>query len=556
MGSGPLRRRAKLGMTTLVLLLVVATTAGAGVATESVDIPPNPHLLLLAGQFEDSTGHTFETDISWLAASGITRGCNPPANTRFCPDDPVTRGQMAAFLGRALHLPAGTDAFDDTTGHTFATDISALAAAGITRGCNPPANTRFCPDDPVTRGQMAAFLHRALEDMMPPEMEEPTTGDGVEEPDNDMLDSGMDKPSSTTGIDGDENAGEISGWAPVDDGEPGGGVDAPAATAPFGVGAPAGAALKNPPPPGTWSPAESTLTVAGGGSGLELQRLITQPIFARQVGWLPYNSLPYSVGQLTARTATGLLTSCTGTIVSRNLVLTAAHCLYDLQGRPNTDYWFQPDEYHNAWTEKRWWYAPATSARLPTAFAQEVSTHGFLQGFHRAQVLDYALIAFNPASDGRYPGDVYTPHGMRYMAPATNPPVDTQLYTWNVNRWAIGYPIEGWYNVQGNNQTDAYPWICTSDNGAWYNWSGTGLYMVVMGCTHNGGMSGGPVFANFNGETRIWGVVSSLGEIVPCTSGCLRWFGNNLWATPLINTVGPFGFDDFWNAVRVDPIAR
>jgi len=35
-------------------------------------------------------------------------------------------------------------------------------AAGITAGCDPPVNDRFCPDDVVTRGQMAAFLHRAL----------------------------------------------------------------------------------------------------------------------------------------------------------------------------------------------------------------------------------------------------------------------------------------------------------------------------------------------------------------------------------------------------------
>ncbi|MDH4307732.1 MAG: S-layer homology domain-containing protein [Acidimicrobiia bacterium] len=42
--------------------------------------------------------------------------------------------------------------------------MAALAAAGVTRGCNPPVNDRFCPAEPVTRGQMAAFLHRALTD--------------------------------------------------------------------------------------------------------------------------------------------------------------------------------------------------------------------------------------------------------------------------------------------------------------------------------------------------------------------------------------------------------
>jgi hypothetical protein len=41
-----------------------------------------------------------------------------------------------------------------------------MAQAGITQGCNPPANTRFCPDNPVTRGQMAGFLRRAIEDAL------------------------------------------------------------------------------------------------------------------------------------------------------------------------------------------------------------------------------------------------------------------------------------------------------------------------------------------------------------------------------------------------------
>ena len=43
----------------------------------------------------------FEADIEWLAAVGITFGCNPPENTLYCPTHSVTRGQMAAFLHRA-----------------------------------------------------------------------------------------------------------------------------------------------------------------------------------------------------------------------------------------------------------------------------------------------------------------------------------------------------------------------------------------------------------------------------------------------------------------------
>lgn len=111
-------------------------------------------------RFVDDAGR-FEAYIEALAAAGITRGCSADG-TRFCPNEPVTRGQMAAFLARALSLPDGAPStFSDDGGSIFAADIARIAEAGITRGCTPDG-TKYCPEEPVTRGQMAAFLHRAL----------------------------------------------------------------------------------------------------------------------------------------------------------------------------------------------------------------------------------------------------------------------------------------------------------------------------------------------------------------------------------------------------------
>lgn len=54
------------------------------------------------GSFTDiPTSHPFFNEIEQLKKSGITLGCG---NDQFCPDAPVTRGQMAAFLSRALGL--------------------------------------------------------------------------------------------------------------------------------------------------------------------------------------------------------------------------------------------------------------------------------------------------------------------------------------------------------------------------------------------------------------------------------------------------------------------
>ena len=112
----------------------------------------------------DVDASIFRPDIIWLAGEGITKGCNS-AQTLFCPNHPVTRGQMAAFLVRALNLTDQDPSIDFTDDNTsvFENDIEKLATAGITKGCNT-AQTLFCPNQPVTRGQMAAFLRRALAD--------------------------------------------------------------------------------------------------------------------------------------------------------------------------------------------------------------------------------------------------------------------------------------------------------------------------------------------------------------------------------------------------------
>ena len=70
---------------------------------------------------------------------------------------------MAAFLSRAYDLvDQASNPFVDDDGLIFEADIERLAAAGITIGCNPPTNDRFCPNNTVLRQQMASFLIRAI----------------------------------------------------------------------------------------------------------------------------------------------------------------------------------------------------------------------------------------------------------------------------------------------------------------------------------------------------------------------------------------------------------
>ena len=108
-----------------------------------------------------SSGLWWAPYVERLAELGITSGCGAEP-VRYCPYQPVTRGQMATFLVRAFDLDAGpTAGFTDTAGNRHAANIDALAAAEVTAGCSA-APVRYCPDEPVTRGQMATFLARAL----------------------------------------------------------------------------------------------------------------------------------------------------------------------------------------------------------------------------------------------------------------------------------------------------------------------------------------------------------------------------------------------------------
>jgi hypothetical protein len=60
-----------------------------------------PVAAFATGGFNDVQDSDFFADaVGWMKDNGVTVGCNPPDNTRYCPDDFVTRGQMAVFMQR------------------------------------------------------------------------------------------------------------------------------------------------------------------------------------------------------------------------------------------------------------------------------------------------------------------------------------------------------------------------------------------------------------------------------------------------------------------------
>ena len=130
----------------------------------SADVPP-----ACTGVFDDvecTPARAFAVDwIEQLYAEAITGGCG---GGNYCPGSSVTRAQMAVLLLKAEHgpsytPPACTGLFPDvpcTPTPAFAADwIEQLFNEGITGGCG---GGDYCPDNPVSRGQMAAFLVRTF----------------------------------------------------------------------------------------------------------------------------------------------------------------------------------------------------------------------------------------------------------------------------------------------------------------------------------------------------------------------------------------------------------
>ena len=102
--------------------------------------------------------------ITAIHDDGLTQGCG---NSNYCPKDPVTREQMAAFLVRAIegdpaaNYCGGNPPFNDVSpGAWSCGHIKRLVELKITLGCG---GGNYCPYRQVTREQMAVFIVRALE---------------------------------------------------------------------------------------------------------------------------------------------------------------------------------------------------------------------------------------------------------------------------------------------------------------------------------------------------------------------------------------------------------
>ena len=134
-----------------VRCLVLAAVVAATVAMPAVAAAEHDH-----GFTDVPMDHPFHDDIEWLASQGITRGCT---ETTFCPDDSVSRGQMAALLHR---MAEGSDP-EDLARANLATaayqDVAAAEADGFGSTLGPGDGSLGCFEDPAQGGMGVHYVN-------------------------------------------------------------------------------------------------------------------------------------------------------------------------------------------------------------------------------------------------------------------------------------------------------------------------------------------------------------------------------------------------------------
>jgi hypothetical protein len=126
--------------------------------------PPNP----LSQRFVDVDPNNFAyAFINDLAARGITVGCTPGV---YCSGSYVTREQIAIFLERSMGrfnppMPVAQHFLDVDSNRpscpfveSFVDHTFSLGIMDIVKSSCDADGLHFCPDQPITRAELAAFL--------------------------------------------------------------------------------------------------------------------------------------------------------------------------------------------------------------------------------------------------------------------------------------------------------------------------------------------------------------------------------------------------------------
>src|SRR5438132_1577151 len=181
------------------------------------------------------------------------------------------------------------------------------------------------------------------------------------------------------------------------------------------------------------------------GGGSPLAPPLNPPRYPVQdSGLLAQSSYVPQVGRLYFTSPNGDASLCSGTVVARNEVITAGHCVVDSTGQ-STNFVFAPGQVGTSRPFGLWSSNFATYYR----YFQE----HFLYG-----PLDYAIVVFNDQQNGQFIGDVTGQFQLLYNSPGGD-------------KFVEGYPCEGYFSNPticsgfDSNTALAYVWYCHSPVG-------------------------------------------------------------------------------------------